>query len=78
MAAFFHFCNSYLEKRAWQETEQLQLWAAKRRRTESQIQMIQKSQMNQEMEEAQVFTRWGVLLSWNEKKERGQNEQVLC
>ena len=43
------------------------------------------SQMNEEMEEAQVFARYGVLLSANERKERGQNEprdgflwQVLC
>ena len=32
------------------------------------------SQMNEEMEEAQVFARCGVLLSSNERKERGQNE----
>ena len=32
------------------------------------------SQMNEEMEEAQVFARCGVLLSLNERKERGQNE----
>ena len=30
--------------------------------------------MNEEMEEAQVFARCGVLLSSNERKERGQNE----
>ena len=30
--------------------------------------------MEEEMEEAQVFARCGVLLSWNERKERGQNE----
>ena len=30
--------------------------------------------MNEEMEEAQVFARFGVLLSSNERKERGQNE----
>ena len=30
------------------------------------------SQMNEEMEEAQVFARYGVLLSSNERKERGQ------
>ena len=43
------------------------------------------SQMNEEMEEAQVFARYDVLLSSNERKERGQNEprdgswwQVLC
>ena len=32
------------------------------------------SQMNEEMEEAQVFARCGVLLSSNERKKRGQNE----
>ena len=32
------------------------------------------SQINEEMEEAQVFARCGVLLSLNERKERGQNE----
>ena len=30
------------------------------------------SQMNEKMEEAQVFARCGVLLSSNERKERGQ------
>ena len=30
------------------------------------------SQMNEEMEEAQVFARSGVLLSSNERNERGQ------
>ena len=32
------------------------------------------SQINEEMEEAQVFARCGVLLRTNERKERGQNE----
>ena len=32
------------------------------------------SQMNEEMEETQAFARCGVLLSSNERKERGQNE----
>ena len=71
MAASFQLLQQLSRKRAGQDTEQLQLWAAKRRRTESQMFL---SQMNEEMEEAQVFARCGVLLSWNERKERGQNE----
>ena len=71
MAAFFPLLQQLSRKRARQDTEQLQLWAAKRRRTESQMFF---SQMNEEMEEAQLFARCGVLLSSNERKERGQNE----
>ena len=69
MAAFFPLLLS--RKRAQQDTEQLQLWAAKQQRTKSQMFL---RQMNKEMEEAQVFARCGVLLSLNERKERGQNE----
>ena len=71
MAAFFPLLQQLSRKRARQDTEQLQLWAAKRRRTESQMSL---GQMKEEMEEAQVFARCGVLLSSNERKERGQNE----
>ena len=71
MAAFFPLLQQLSRKRARQDTEQLQLWAAKRRRIESQMFL---SQMNEEMEEAQVFARCGVLSSSNERKERGQNE----
>ena len=66
---FFHFFNSYLGKEL--DRIQLQLWAAKRRRTESQMFF---SQMNEEMEETQVFARCSALLSSNERKERDQNE----
>ena len=71
MAAFFPILQQLPRETARQDTEQLQLWAAKRRRTESQMFL---SQMNEEMEEAQVFAPCGVLLSSNERKERGQNE----
>ena len=71
MAASFQLLQQLSRKRAGQDTEQLQLWAAKRRRTESQMFL---SQMNEEMEEAQVFARCGVLLSSNKRKERDQNE----
>ena len=60
MAASFQLLQQLSRKRAGQDTEQLQLWAAKRRRTESQMFL---SQMNEEMEEAQVFARCGVLAS---------------
>ena len=71
MAAFFPLLQQLSRKRARQATEQLQVWAAKRRRIESQMFL---SQMNEEMDEAQVFARCGVLSSSNERKERGQNE----
>ena len=71
MAAFFPLLQQLSRKRARQDTEQLHLWATKRRRTESQMSL---GQMKEEMEEAQVFARCGVLLSSNERKERGQNE----
>ena len=72
MAAFsVPLLQQLSRKRAQQDTEQFQSWAAKRRGTESQMFF---SQMNEEMEEAQVFARCGVLLSSNERKERGQNE----
>ena len=72
MAAFsVPLLQQLSRKRARQDTEQFQSWAAKRRGTESQMFF---SQMNEEMEEAQVFARCGVLLSSNERKERGQNE----
>ena len=81
MAAFFPLLTQLSRKTARQDTEQLQLWAGKRRRTESQMFF---SQMNEEMEEAQVFAQCGVL-SLNERKERGKNQprdgswwQVLC
>ena len=68
--AFIPRVQQLSRKRARQDTEQLQLWAAKRRRTESQMFL---RQMNEEMEEAQVFALCGVLLSSKERKERGQN-----
>ena len=71
MVAFFPLPQQLPRKRVRQDTEKLQLWAGKRRRSKSQISL---SQMNEEMEEAQVFARCGVLLSSNERKERGQNE----
>ena len=37
MAEFFPLLQQLSRKRARQDTEQLQLWAAKRRRTESQM-----------------------------------------
>ena len=69
MAAFFPLLQQLSRKRARQDTVQPQLWAGMRRRTESQMFL---SQMNEEMEEAQVFARCGGLLSSNERKERGQ------
>ena len=71
MATFSPLLQQLSRKRARQHTEQLQLWAAKRRRTESQFFWVK---WTKRWKKHRSFTRCGVLLSSNERKERGQNE----